>query len=210
MDFKNINISQVLLAVALIALMFYFSSSTTPVLNLNNNTGEYLYTENDYVPKNYVSNEMTGLGVILVVLLFFSVKVKGIAKDILTERQFKEMVTREIRKKQTIPLPDGSYEIEKWKFKIDPNILPVYITEKGERKLSKYVAQATLTDTYEVEHYYLISGNPSTGVIDGMVPTDTKLSYVDKCPECGRFPDTKLLLPEDLKTLKDLKPLTQN
>ncbi len=209
MDFKNINISQVLLAVALIALIGYFTSSTTPVPNLNNVTGEYLYTENDYVPKNYVSNEMAGLGFILVVFLYFSARVKGMAKDILTERQFKEIVTREIRKKQTVPLPDGSYEIEKWKFKVDPNILPVYITEKGIRKLSKYVAQATLTDTYDVEHYYLVTGNPYTGIIDGMVPTDTKLSYVDKCPECGRFPDTKIILPEELKIIKEFKVLTQ-
>ncbi len=209
MDFKNINISQVLLAIALIGLILYFSSSTTPVLNLNNETGEYLYTENDYVPKNYVSNEMAGLGIILVIFLFFSVKVKGISKDKITERQFKEIVTREIRKKQTVPLPNGDYELENWKFNVDPNILSVYITEKGVRTQSKYVTQVTLTDNYKIEHYYLVSGNPFTGIIDGMVPTDTKLAYKDKCPDCGRFPDEKIITPEELKILKEFKHLTE-
>jgi len=206
---KNSTGSQVGLTIALIVFMFYLPYSTTPVPNLNNATGEYRYNENDKVPPSYVSNELAGLGIILVVMLFLSSRVTGLAKELLSERQFKEIVTREIRKKQTIPLPDNSYEIKNWRFKVDPNIIPKYITEKGERTLFQYILQLTLTDSNENDYYYLVTGNPITGLIDGIVQTEDKLDYADKCPKCGRFPDEKIILPEEFKTLKDIKILTQ-
>ena len=208
MNLKNINTAAVWLVVALIIYILYLTYSTTPVPNRINETGVYYYDESSNVPPTYVTNEMAGLGIILVLLLFFSTKVKEISGERITERKWKEILTKELRNKQNNPLPDSSYELKNWKFKIDINYLSKSITEGGKRKLNKYISQVTFTDDYDVEHYYLAIGDPYTGMIDGLVPTDEKLTYKDKCPDCGRYPDEKFILPEEFKTLKEIKNLT--
>lgn len=210
MDFKNINSTQIMLVLVLIAFIWYISYTTTPIpiSELNENVTAN-YNTQEYIVLNYITNEMVGIGVILVLALFLSTKIKDIKQTRITEREFKKMISREIKKKQNEPLPDGKYEIPKGEIVMYPNILLRYKTENKITQPFKYIAQITIEDVNGKEHYYLVTGNPNTAFIDDFVETDERLTIIDKCPNCGRFPDEKIILPDELRALKEFKQLIQ-
>lgn len=197
--------AQLLLFGLIIGFIWYtiFLTTPVPINNLNNVTKNYDTVA--YTSPNYVTNEMGFIGTALVVVAFIMTKTKEAKTTRISERKFKEIVSKEIKKKQTTPLPDGNYELPEGKFNVDLNVLLRYRTENKVSKPFKYVGQVTGTDSNERENYYIVSGDPISGMLDDFVPSDERLTIADKCPDCGRFYDVKFITPEEIKELKDIK-----
>lgn len=198
-----------IVAVVLVALIWYAGDSTVLVPNLDEETKQFRYVSDSLVPKGSISNEIMFVQIILVGILLFSTQMKSSQGSKINEREFKEIVTRELIKKQNITLPDGKLELKRGEFRIDPNFITKKTSHNGKVVSSKYIGQVTLTDSKEKDSYYIVSINPMDGLLEDFVPVEEKLSLVDKCQDCGRFFDEKLILPEELKNLKDIKHLIQ-
>ena len=208
---ENEKIIQIVLLILLIGTFFYYANTTNPIpkaeFNINVSTN---YDTEEYIVPKYITNEMAVFGAVIAVALFFSSMIKGIKDVRITEREFKETISREIRKKQTIPLPDGRYELPKGRAIVNPNILLRYKTENKIKTAFQYVAQVMIANTNEKERYFIVTGSPFTKFIDDFVETDSALTIKDKCPECGRFFDMKFITPEEMKELKELRIFSQS
>jgi len=204
--FKEYNKTQGFLAIALIIFFLYLGTSTNPVPNYNNETGTVSYGIDDVAPPAYVSNEQIVIGIVLVIALFFSFKIKDIQRGRVSERIFKENITREIQKKQNVLLPNGKYELPKGDFEVNPHLITRFYTpDKGERYAVQYVAQATITEegTGE-EKYFYVTGSPVTSEIDDFIPTKEAIKLSDKCPDCGKFFSEKFVGLDQYKKMKDI------
>lgn len=203
------NYTQIGLIAVLIGVVVYFAFTTTPIPKNEYVNGTSNYDTELYIVPNYITNEMILIAVVIIIAFYFSTKIKDIKNTRITEREFKEMISKEIRKKQTTPLPDGKYELPKGKSIISPDVLLRYKLENKMRIPFQYVAQSIITSIDGQEKYFVVTGNPNTKIIDDFVETKEKLGYKDKCPDCGRFFDVKYIMPEEIKELKEMKIFTQ-
>ncbi|MAG61802.1 hypothetical protein CMI43_03235 [Candidatus Pacearchaeota archaeon] len=201
----NINKQQGLMFALLVGYFFYISSTTSLVPNYNDETDSVMYDITSLAPKGYVTNNQLLLGIGLIILFAMSFKIKELQKNRVSERQFKEYLSKVIKDKQEIKFSNGKYEFPSGDFKIDKDIRLVEEIIENKRNPKKYVAQVIITDRNKFEHYYHITGNPITMMIDDIIETDQKLELMDKCPDCGRYPDEKIILAEDLRRYKDIK-----
>ena len=201
--FKN---EQIALVIILIGYFYFLSYSTQPVPNLQNNTIMYSAEETTLAPPTYVTGSQVGIGALLVIMLVASFMIRDIKGGRVTERRFKEFLAEEIKKKQTIALPNGKYELPEGEFNIDKNILTLWEYKNEQRIPIQYVAQVTITERDGDENYYLFAGDPVTMMLDNIIQVDEPLQYADKCPDCGgRFPNREVVLERDLEKYIKIK-----
>jgi|TARA_Y100000034_G_C6909373_1_gene423303 hypothetical protein len=196
---------QIGFSLALIVFFLFLTYSTQPVPNKINDT--ILYKVDSNVPPNYVSGTQAGLGIFLVILLVASFRMKDIQKGRVSERKFKEVITEEIKIKQTKPLPNDKFELPEGDFTIDKNVFTLWEYRGEESRIPlQYIVQAKIREKDGSENYYLITGSPTSLMIDDIVEVDEPLEYVDKCPDCnGRFPNREVITVQDLDKYKKIK-----
>lgn len=200
------NKTQIVLAIILVVYFLFLGRLTSPVPNYNLETEELMYNINSYAPKTHITGTQIGIGIILVIMLVSSFRLRDIQKGRVSERKFKEHITEQIKIKQNYPLPNGKYELPHGEFRIDKDIITQYTFIKDVGIPTKYIAQAIIMDEDENEKYYFITGNPVTMMIDDIIETEEPLELSDKCPTCdGRFPDKAVILVEDLEKYKKIK-----
>jgi len=105
----NVSQQQLLVSGVLIAYIIYLSVVTTPVANFDAETEILLYGLTAFAPPTYVTNNQMLLGIALVIILVLSFRGKQFSQIRVSERQFKEHLTKILKFKQkSYPSPASS------------------------------------------------------------------------------------------------------
>ncbi len=216
---KSLTMFEIALIVLACGYIIYLNQQTSRIPNLNNgnstivvNTipikpGELLYGPNDLVPKTNVSNTQTFFGILIILLLVYTLLLKvtnvnsrasiheaveDITKQIIQVRQLKDARIAVIKngKKITSDLED---------IEITYNFLTRYRIINNLRQAFNYTIHINILDkSTGLEDYYKAYYHPWDRFWDGLVKSSKQLSDVDQCPNCGKEFDVKIITSDDL------------
>ena len=200
---------QIGLIIVMVIFIWYSVETNALVPNKINQTNstapvKYIYTLEDEVPKNYLTQTHMILGFIILGGLVLSfTKSKTIMDEIDIEEARKVMDTY-LKNRKTIETTTGEI-IEIGEFKISPNFFERIITdpEKEDRTL-KFVLQINITDLDGMPHYVKGYVHPKKQKVTGFMPLDKPLGEEDQCPDCGTEFDVAYVDTEDLRKARKI------
>ena len=216
---KSTNTGAKVLFLGMVVFLFYLAWTTSLVPNTNsgNETIVYgqisvspdgqLYQPESFVPKGFVSNSKAILGVILLLALVIALKAPDLtSQQLLSEREVKELIMKEFRKKKKVPLPDGKFEFKNQDFELVGDVVLRYAFLRDEvRSEFRYSCTLKAIDEDNHEEYYKVSVHPYKAMIVDIVQTDSPLKDWDRCTKCGKLFDIKYLPTDELKLMGSLR-----
>ena len=189
--------------VALIVFMIFLQKSTTPIPNYQN--GTILYGQDSLVPPTYISGTQLFVEILLLVGIILSfIRKEGEKAKRIDITEAKKLMSDYLQSIEEITTKSGMI-VKLGNWNIDEHFLVRYILEKGERKANEYVLQINIQSEGTPKLYVKGYVHAYEKFIDGFVEIDAPLEDKDKCPECGKEYDEKIILPDEIKALKMLK-----
>jgi len=194
----------VALAIFIFALYKITAPIDTQIIERYNNATNTTYTREYYVVPNYVNQNYMVLGFILLGGLVLSFMAKETIKDMASIEEAIAIMDKYLKGRKSITTLSGEI-IEISKYFIDPNfLLPEDLTDEG-RIPFRYVLQIRIFDLDGNEIYLKGYVHPFKRYIGGFVEIDGALGEKDKCSDCGKEYDIKVLKTEDYKKWRIIK-----
>ena len=199
---------QVFFIVAIAIFIFALSKITAPIdtqtIDRYNNATNTTFTREYYVVPNYVNQNYVALGYILLGGLVLSFLAKESKTDMASIEEAIGIMDKYLKGRKSITTSSGEI-IEISKYHIDPNfLLPEEVTDEG-RIPFRYVLQIRIIDLDGNEIYLKGYVHPFKRYIGGFVEIDGALGEIDKCSDCGKEYDIKVLKTEDYKKWQRIK-----
>lgn len=199
---------QIFFIVAIAIFIFALSKITSPIdtqtIERYNNITNTTYTREYYIVPNYVNQNYMALGFILLGGLVLSLLVKESKADMASIEEAIGIMDKYLKGRKSITTLSGEI-IEISKYYIDPNfLLPEEITDEG-RIPFRYVLQIRIIDLDGNEIYLKGYVHPFKRYIGGFIEMDGALGEKDKCSDCGKEYDIKVLKTEDYKKWQRIK-----
>ena len=206
---------QKFLLLFIIGFPFYIASTTKLVPNyqcinqtingtLNTNCG-VLYSDEDYVPKSFMSNGHAIIEGISILILFFSfLAYKQIGRIPIPEAI--RIMKDELKKIKELPTVEGeSISIRNQEFTLPSGVITRYRENEGKWMEFRYTIGMTVKDPNNPARYYKGMVHPYTGYFDGFVPTEKEMRDWDMCSRCGKEYDVATYTDKDLKKLYEIR-----
>ena len=199
---------QIFFIVALAIFIFTLSKITAPIdtqiIEKYNPVTNTTYTREYYVVPNYVNQNYMALGFILLSGLVLSFLAKESKADMASIEEAIGIMDKYLKGRKSITTLSGEI-IEISKYFIDPNfLLPEEVTDEGRIPI-KYVLQIRIFDLDENEIYLKGYVHPFKRYVGGFVEMEGALEEKEKCPDCGKEYDIKVLKTEDYKKWQRIK-----
>jgi len=205
---RRLSPVQWIMLIAVIGYWIYLPIYTQPVLNFKNETGLPLYAPSDpsnLVPKHSVSPGHAILGMALFIIFVYSF-IREKPLDMLTEKQVKEIIRKDIHFKKTI-LKVPEFEGDAF---VGPEFKLISHETKDRIRVPYLYAVGVKIVRDNLSHYYIAqvkATHPNQGYLYCYVRRKTPFREVDICPNCGLYSDVKLLGTEALKEMTFLRGL---
>ena len=183
-------------AAALIGLLFYLMYITEPVPNFNQETQTIIKGPSDFIVPTNVTYFWAVLGSALVVALFMS-DVQGGRK--ITAREAAKIAYDEVIYRRDI-LKDSRFiggVIEAG------NVRPRRIVTKQGSEIFKWVIGMNVKQEY-IYSYYQIELN-TEGVSEAILQRKWEFGLVDICWKCGEHGDIRVMLPQEIYDLRNIR-----
>ncbi len=199
---------QVFFIITIIIFIYALSRITAPIdtqiIERYNDVTNTTYTREYYVVPNYVNQNYLVLGYILLGGLVISFLTKASTTDMISIEEAIQIMDKYLKGRKSITTLSGEI-IEVSKYFIDSNfLLPEEVTDEG-RIPFRYVLQIRIIDLDENEIYLKGYVHPFKRYIGGFVEMDGALGEKDKCSDCGKEYDIKVLKTEDYKKWQRIK-----